>query len=108
MEAKNLVHFWVQQNHDGLPQKAGFPQIKMNEIHGSWFDPSNTTVLMNGSLRRDLTDSMYYWANNCDLCLCLGTSLSGMTADQCATQPMEDFARGKGLGTVIISLQKTK
>ena len=27
---------WVQQNHDGLPQKAGFPQQDMIEIHGSW------------------------------------------------------------------------
>jgi NAD-dependent SIR2 family protein deacetylase len=24
---------WVQQNHDGLPQKAGFPQECINEIH---------------------------------------------------------------------------
>ena len=39
-----LVHSWVQQNHDGLPQKAGFPQEHINEIHGSWFDPSNPVV----------------------------------------------------------------
>lgn len=82
--------------------------MKMNEIHGSWFDPSNTTVLMDGSLRGDLADGMKWWANNCQLCLCLGTSLSGMNADQCATQPMTSFARGSGLGTVIISIQKTK
>ena len=31
-----LLHGWVQQNHDGLPQKAGFPQEHINEIHGSW------------------------------------------------------------------------
>ena len=31
-----LLHGWVQQNHDGLPQKAGFPQENINEIHGSW------------------------------------------------------------------------
>lgn len=30
---------WVQQNHDGLPQKAGYPQEHINEIHGAWFDP---------------------------------------------------------------------
>merc|ERR1719421_2213740 len=35
------IHGWVQQNHDGLPQKAGFPQEKINEVHGSWYDPSN-------------------------------------------------------------------
>lgn len=27
----DLVQYWVQQNHDGLPQKAGFPQHLMNE-----------------------------------------------------------------------------
>jgi len=32
-EAGYLKH-WIQQNHDGLPQKAGFPQEHMNEIHG--------------------------------------------------------------------------
>ena len=35
---------WVQQNHDGLPQKAGFPQEHLNEIHGAWYDPSNPVV----------------------------------------------------------------
>ena len=29
-----LAHGWVQQNHDGLPQKAGWPQERINEIHG--------------------------------------------------------------------------
>ena len=35
------LKYWIQQNHDGLPQKAGFPQKFINEIHGAWFDPSN-------------------------------------------------------------------
>ena len=35
------IHGWVQQNHDGLPQKAGFPQERICEVHGSWYDPSN-------------------------------------------------------------------
>jgi NAD-dependent SIR2 family protein deacetylase len=30
------LHHWVQQNHDGLPQKAGFPPEHLNEIHGAW------------------------------------------------------------------------
>jgi len=29
-----FLKHWVQQNHDGLPQNAGFPQHAMNEIHG--------------------------------------------------------------------------
>ena len=31
-EAGHLKH-WVQQNHDSLPQKAGYPQHALNEIH---------------------------------------------------------------------------
>ena len=47
---EGVIHGWVQQNHDGLPQKAGFPQEKINEIHGSWFDPANPVVKYDGSL----------------------------------------------------------
>merc|ERR1719430_830722 len=25
LREKGMVHSWIQQNHDGLPQKAGFP-----------------------------------------------------------------------------------
>merc|ERR1712093_299411 len=48
---QGLIHSWVQQNHDGLPQKAGFPQECINEIHGSWYDPCNPVVKYSGSLR---------------------------------------------------------
>ena len=30
-----LLHGWVQQNHDGLPQKAGFPQVRRRHESGS-------------------------------------------------------------------------
>jgi len=43
----------------------------------------------------------------CDLCLCLGTSLSGMNADRMASTPAENFLSGVGCGTVIINLQMT-
>ena len=36
-----FVESWIQQNHDGLPQKAGFPQHRINEVSvpfGSRFD----------------------------------------------------------------------
>ena len=49
-----LVHVWIQQNHDGLPQKAGWPQEDIIEIHGSWYDPSNPVVCYDGSLKTDL------------------------------------------------------
>eukprot|EP00913_Durusdinium_trenchii_P023727 g22285.t2 len=47
---QGLLHGWVQQNHDGLPQKAGFPQERINEIHGSWYDPGNPVVKYSGTL----------------------------------------------------------
>jgi NAD-dependent SIR2 family protein deacetylase len=107
MEQQDLVHYWVQQNHDGLPQKAGFPQEKMNEIHGAWFDPSNPVVQFSGSLRGDLFKDMEKAEKKIDLCLCLGTSLSGMNADRCANTPAEKMLKGKALGTVLINLQRT-
>lgn len=32
---KKLLQHWLQQNHDRLAQKAGFPQTSLNEIHGA-------------------------------------------------------------------------
>lgn len=119
---QGLLHGWVQQNHDGLPQKAGFPQESINEIHGSWYDPSNPVVKYSGSLH----DRSFPWmeedANTADLCLVLGTSLGGLNADQVAVKTArrsvdaapddsdEEDADGlgePGLGTVIMNLQQT-
>lgn len=79
-----LLHGWVQQNHDGLPQKAGFPQECINEIHGSWFDPSNPVVKYNGDLKDDAYPLMCSEAQQADLVIVIGTSLSGLNADQVA------------------------
>lgn len=98
------IKLFVQQNHDGLTQKAGIPQESMNEIHGAWFDPSNTVVPMDGRLRSDLFAEMRIAATSTDLCLCLGTSLSGMNSDICAIEPARN---PHATGTVIINLQKT-
>jgi len=102
------LHHWVQQNHDGLPQKAGYPQYALNEIHGAWFDPSNPVVKMSGSLRDDLFAWMLKEEKQTDLCLAMGTSLCGMNADRVATTPAKKALKGKALGTVIVSLQQTK
>ena len=72
---------WVQQNHDALAQKAGFPQELLNEIHGGWFDPSNPVVPMDGSLRKDLVRRLKQSRETADLVLVMGTSLSGASAD---------------------------
>lgn len=117
---------WVQQNHDGLPQKAGFPQNDLNEIHGAWFDPSNPVVPMSGSLRNDLCKTLYKYEHKTDLCIAMGTSLCGMNADRMVTTPSQKFlGRKRGndrsrrskiplksdndcLGSVIIGLQQTQ
>jgi NAD-dependent SIR2 family protein deacetylase len=103
-----LLHGWVQQNHDGLPQKGGFPQESINEIHGSWYDPANPVVKYSGSLH----DEAYPWmiddAETADLVLVMGTSLGGLNADQMATKPAERSLHGGALGTVIINLQQTE
>jgi len=108
------ISHWVQQNHDGLPQKAGFPQHHLNEIHGAWFDPSNPVVPMSGTLRSDLCDVMYEYEAKTDLSIALGTSLCGMNADRMVTTPSRKFLKhrnvkqNKSLGSVIIGLQQTQ
>jgi len=103
----HLKH-WVQQNHDGLPQKAGFPQNHLNEIHGSWFDPSNPVIPMSGTLRTDLSQWMEEWENKTDLTIAMGTSLCGMNADSCVEVPSLKYKDdGVGHGSVIVGLQRT-
>lgn len=94
----------VSQNHDGLLQKAGFPQHAINEIHGGWFDPSNPG---GNELRSDLFDELLALEENTDLCLALGTSLSGLNADRLAKTPAAKYPR-KGQGLVIVALQETR
>jgi len=107
LNRSNMLQGWVQQNHDGLPQKAGYRQEDINEIHGSWFDPSNPVVKYSGSLRDDLYQHMQQQAATTDLVLVVGTSLSGLNADQCASSPAKRSLKGSALGCVIISPQRT-
>jgi NAD-dependent SIR2 family protein deacetylase len=107
LNRQNLLHGWVQQNHDGLPQKAGYRQEDINEIHGSWFDPANPVVKYSGCLRGDLCEDMETQAQTTDLVLVLGTSLTGLNADQCVEYTAARATRGKALGSVIISPQRT-
>lgn len=110
LERAGRVKELIQQNHDGLPQKAGFPQAKINEIHGALQDPSNPVVQFNGSLRNDLFEWLLATEERTDLVLCLGTSLSGMNADRVASSAARRFAAGGGTkqhGLVIINLQRT-
>ena len=101
LEKAGHVHGWLQQNHDGLAQKAGFPMSKLNEIHGSWFNRNNPVVMMDGGLRHDLHAWMVHMERECDVCVAMGTSLCGMNADRVAAA---SAARG---GLVIINIQET-
>jgi len=108
LEKKGLIEGWLQQNHDGLAQKAGYPFDKLNEIHGSWFDRNNPVVLMDGVLRPDLYAKMKLWGDTADLCIALGTSLCGMNADCVAKATAGRFlSNGSGQGLVIVNLQHT-
>lgn len=108
-----LLNYWVQQNHDGLPQKAGLPQECINGIHGALYDPSNPVIPMSGSLREDLFSDFLSWCEKADLCLALGTSLSGMNCDRIVEESAKSLAEANwdvcsGLfGAVIIGLQST-
>ena len=90
-----------------LPQKAGYPQSALNEIHGSLHDPSNPIVPIEGMLRTDLCEWLEHWNRRSDLCLAVGTSLSGFTVDDVVVQASEKQRNGKGLGLVLINLQQT-
>jgi len=107
LNRQGLLHGWVQQNHDGLPQKAGYRQEDINEIHGSWFDPCNPVVKYSGSLRGDLFENLETQAETADLVVVLGTSLTGLNADQCVTKTAQRSRQGKALGSVIIGPQRT-
>mmetsp|Transcript_12371 Transcript_12371/g.35355 ORF Transcript_12371/g.35355 Transcript_12371/m.35355 type:complete len:321 (-) Transcript_12371:35-997(-) len=106
-ETRGLVGNWVQQNHDRLAQKAGFPQSKLNEIHGAWGDMKNQVKMMDDNLRPDLLAWLAGWAESANLCVAIGTSLCGMNADQIPDAAAERFRQGCGEGLVIIGLQQT-
>jgi len=101
---QGLLKKCVNQNHDGLLQKAGFPQHGINEIHGGWFDPSNPG---GNQLRDDLFEELLQLERSTDLCLALGTSLSGLNADRLAKTPASKYPK-KGFGLVIVTLQETQ
>ena len=107
LKENGMVDCWIQQNHDGLPQKAGYPQEDIFEIHGSWYDPSNPVVCYDGIMRGDLFSRMKRASDSADLVLVLGTSLSGLNSDQVAINPAKRSCEGKSLGTVIVNLQQT-
>lgn len=115
MEKHGMVNHWLQQNHDRLAQKAGYPVEKINEIHGGWGDSANPVVKMSGSLRSDLSAWMEHWEDRVECCLVLGTSLCGMRSDSIVDRAVDirgyddaDADYDEALNSlIIVSLQPT-
>ena len=107
LQKAGMLHEWVQQNHDGLPQKAGCPQHCINEIHGGWGDPSNPVITMSGHLRKDLALRFDKWSKKADLVLAMGTSLAAVGADNIVGAVSRRQQEHRAKGAVIISLQQT-
>jgi hypothetical protein len=107
MEKEGLVWSWLQQNHDGLAQKAGFPAQKVNELHGSWLDQkSNPIIKMSGSLRGDLFEWLMAMEEKADFVFAVGSSLSGLNADRLVTTAASNHKiRGMGQGAAILTIQ---
>ena len=105
------IHHWLQQYHDGLPQQCGFPQERLNEIHGSNYDPSNPCVPGGGTLRADLFDTLLAWEERADLVLCLDPpgprAGGGMSSDRVFHSVSRRGRKGLGIGGVRIGLQHT-
>merc|ERR1719285_470379 len=110
MHRDGFLKNWVQQNHDGLPQKAGFPQRAICEIHGAWFNPGNPVIMMSGVLRNDLVNGMLDIAKKSDLTMVLGSSLSGMLSDRVFAGSSLRFTWGEktSLGSIIVNFQTTQ
>jgi NAD-dependent SIR2 family protein deacetylase len=111
LEKRGMVWGWLQQNHDGLAQKAGFPPQKVNELHGAWFDKEkNPVIAMSGGLRGDLFEWCIEMEKRSDFVFVVGTSLSGLNADRvvhtCAKRHMG--AKPRGQGVAMISIQRTQ
>ncbi len=102
LQRKNMIHHWLDQNHDRLSLKAGFPPARLNEIHGAWGDSKNRVKMFDDTLRPDLVAWMEQHEAQADLCLAMGTSLCGMFAD-CVAE-----ACGERGGLVIVNLQRTR
>lgn len=100
-----FLQYWVTQNHDRLSQKAGYPMEALNEIHGAWWDKENPVRGMKSknTLRQDLVDEFYEWREKQKLCIAVGTTLSGLTADSMATHA----AATDGKDLIIVGLQRT-
>ena len=103
---KGHIKHWLQQNHDGLAQKAGMPNnLKhLNEIHGGWYDPANPVVKMDGSLKKENFAKFNEWVEKTDFVIAVGSSMVGMSSDGIVEEVISNkgFAN-LGQGVAIIN-----
>ena len=78
------------------------PQEAVNAIHGEWFDPSNPVVPMTGSLRTDNVRRLRATTDSTDLVIAMGSSLSGVMADQIVSTPLPNKLRARRLPTLTL------
>ena len=104
MKQEGFIDGIVCLNYDGLLQKAGCPQEAVLEVHGSWFDPSNPVLKPGGQMRPDIWQKALELQQRADLCVVIGTSLSGLETDIIA----ERASSSCPLGLVIVGLQQTR
>lgn len=60
------------------------PLNDINEIHGGWFDKYNIVKMMDDKLDKKKLQQLGEWAEESDVVIVVGTSLSGLNADQIA------------------------
>jgi len=108
LQRQGRLYRLVQQNHDGIPQKAGLPQQFVNEIHGALHAPDNPVIPMSGSLRDDNMSDLLVLEQSADLCLAVGTSLAGMNADRVFTSCAARANNKGNLGAVLVGLQRSQ
>ena len=105
---RRLVSTWVQTTPHGLAQKGGCPQELVNEVYGSWYDPSNPVVRGKGKLRSDLYSWLVKDSLEADLVLALGAPPAGALTDLLVQSPAERSLAGLALGSVIINTRHTQ
>ena len=101
-----LVQSWVTLSCDGLAQKAGCPQERLVEVHGSWYDPTNPVLRQGGLIRPDIRERLREVEEGADLVVVVGSSLTGL--HPLVTKTSSRAGRGESLGCVIINLQETR
>lgn len=81
---QGLVHAWIQNGHDGLPQKAGFRAEDVTEVYNMWFDQQETGV----EFLQDELGKVDFEGEMVDLLLIFGDVTPGITSSKMIAMPL--------------------